>query len=178
MPRPGQLGEEVPTLMRSTPRRPPLHWSVPIVALLLLAAWALLSDGGGRTEVRAAAAASLSEAPKLGATVLRTTVLRTNVLRATAATPAFPEAAELHPEPGSGLPALNAPPPLPPTAPTPLVKTPALLAKTPPPGVPVAETGAPVREAEDHSSALVPIALGLALTGAAVYKHRGLPGGH
>lgn len=113
MPRPGQLGEEVPTLMRSTPRRPPLHWSVPIVALLLLAAWALLSDGGGRTEVRAAAAASLSEAPKLGATVLRTTVLRTNVLRATAATPAFPEAAELHPEPGSGLPALNAPPPLP-----------------------------------------------------------------
>ncbi len=33
-------------------------------------------------------------------------------------------------------------------------------------------------EAEDHSSALVPIAVGLALTAIASYKHRGLPRGH
>ncbi|MBC3842460.1 hypothetical protein GXW82_26510 [Streptacidiphilus sp. 4-A2] len=32
--------------------------------------------------------------------------------------------------------------------------------------------------AEDHSSALIPIAIGLALTGIASYKHRGLPRGH
>jgi len=33
-------------------------------------------------------------------------------------------------------------------------------------------------EAEDHSSALLPIAVGLALTAIASYKHRGLPRGH
>ena len=33
-------------------------------------------------------------------------------------------------------------------------------------------------EAEDHSSALLPIAIGLALTAIASYKHRGLPRGH
>ncbi|QMU75435.1 hypothetical protein GXW83_06400 [Streptacidiphilus sp. PB12-B1b] len=33
-------------------------------------------------------------------------------------------------------------------------------------------------DADDPTSALVPIALGLVLTGIASYKHRGLPGGH
>jgi hypothetical protein len=33
-------------------------------------------------------------------------------------------------------------------------------------------------QAEEHSSGLIPIALGLVLTGIAVYKHRGLPRGH
>jgi len=33
-------------------------------------------------------------------------------------------------------------------------------------------------EAEDHSSALLPIAVGLALTAIASYRHRGLPRGH
>lgn len=40
-----------------------------------------------------------------------------------------------------------------------------------------ATTGHP-DEAEDRSSALAPIALGLVLTGIASYKHRGLPRGH
>jgi hypothetical protein len=39
---------------------------------------------------------------------------------------------------------------------------------------PVVRTG----ETEDHSSALVPIVVGLVLTGIASYKHRGLPRGH
>ena len=149
-----------------------------MAALLLLPAWALLTDGGARPEPRPAVRAA-------GPTSV----------------PALPVAA-LRPGPGRGLPALSAPPPplspasptrLPP-APTPF--PPAAARPAPPPGtlpphrvpsppvptrhpdVPVAETGATAREAEDHSSALVPIALGLALTGAAVYKHRGLPGGH
>lgn len=148
MRRPGQLGEEVPNLMRSTPRRPPLRRSVPIV-VLLLSAWALLTGGGARPTVRTAGAAS-------------------------------PMTAALHPVRGPELPVRDAPPPLALTPPTPAAAPPTVALHTPHPrpGAPVAETGAPVREAEDHSSALVPIALGLALTGAAVYKHRGLPGGH
>ena len=58
-------------------------------------------------------------------------------------------------------------------APTAQEPTPRPAAQTAP-----ATSGASARESEDHSSGLVPIALGLVLTGIAVYKHRGLPRGH
>ncbi|MDH6578800.1 hypothetical protein [Kitasatospora sp. MAP5-34] len=36
----------------------------------------------------------------------------------------------------------------------------------------------PVDSGDDYTTVLVPIAAGMLLTGAAMYKHRGLPGGH
>jgi hypothetical protein len=57
----------------------------------------------------------------------------------------------------------------PPPAPTPAPRTAAQTAPA---------ASADSRQAEEHSSGLIPIALGLVLTGIAVYKHRGLPRGH
>ena len=54
-------------------------------------------------------------------------------------------------------------------------------ARTPAPSAPAREVPAAATrpgEADDHSSALAPIVLGLVLTGIASYKHRGLPRGH
>jgi len=54
-------------------------------------------------------------------------------------------------------------------------------ARTPGPSAPAREAPAATvhaDEAEDHSSALAPILVGLLLTGIASYKHRGLPRGH
>ncbi|AUG77338.1 hypothetical protein CFP65_2509 [Kitasatospora sp. MMS16-BH015] len=42
----------------------------------------------------------------------------------------------------------------------------------------LATTATPVERGDDYTAVLVPIAAGLLLTGAAMYKHRGLPRGH
>jgi hypothetical protein len=63
-----------------------------------------------------------------------------------------------------------------------VAQTAAVAAAVPPPHPAVRTApptaGASARQPENHSSGLVPIALGLVLTGIAVYKHRGLPRGH